>query len=136
MEAGRAEPLFSPSCPVCQLGHSVPRLEEASIWDQRWREQMQAGRKQEPAPHLGYYRSGRTFLIVEDVKEEEEGGRERGGWVGGRGRWEYLQVVSCVIAPKPQEGSETKRQGWWTETTLGLWSSEVLSASTRASGFI
>lgn len=34
---------------------------------------MQAGRKQEPAPHLGYYRSGRTFLIAEDVKDEEEG---------------------------------------------------------------
>ena len=33
---------------------------------------MQAGRKQEPAPHLGYYRSGRTFLIAEDVKEEGE----------------------------------------------------------------
>lgn len=44
---------------------------------------MQAGRKQEPAPHLGYYRSGRTFLIAEDVKKEEEG--EEGG-----GRWEYL----------------------------------------------
>lgn len=33
-----------------------------------------AGRKQEPAPHLGYYRSGRTFLIAEDVKEEGEVG--------------------------------------------------------------
>lgn len=39
---------------------------------------MQAGRKQEPAPHLGYYRSGRTFLITEDVKEEEEEGKKEG----------------------------------------------------------
>lgn len=69
---------FSPPPSVCQLGRSVPRLEEASIWDQRWREQMQAGRKQEPAPHLGYYRSGRTFLIAEDVKEEE--GEKMGRW--------------------------------------------------------
>ncbi|KAG7223705.1 hypothetical protein INR49_015431, partial [Caranx melampygus] len=57
---------------------SVPRLHEASIWDQRWREQMQAGRKQEPAPHLCYYRSRRTFLIAEDVK----GGRRVGGQEG------------------------------------------------------
>ena len=81
MEAGRAKPLFSPSVRL-SARPGVPRLEEASIWDQRWREQMQAGRKQEPAPHLGYYRSGRTFLIAEDVKEG--GGREE------RGRWEYL----------------------------------------------
>lgn len=59
---------------ICQLGRSVPRLEEASIWDQCWREQMQAGRKQKPAPHLGYYHSGRTFLIAEDVKDEDEKG--------------------------------------------------------------
>lgn len=39
---------------------------------------MQAGGKQEPAPHLGYYRSGRTFLIAEDVKEEE--GEKMGRW--------------------------------------------------------
>lgn len=30
-----------------------------------------AGRKQEPAQNLGYYRSGSTFLIAEDVEEEE-----------------------------------------------------------------
>lgn len=46
-------------------------LDEASICDQCWREQMKAGRKQEPAPQLGYYRSRRTFLITEDVKKEE-----------------------------------------------------------------
>lgn len=39
---------------------------------------MQAVRKQELSPHLGYYRSGRTFLILEDVKEEV-GAKERGG---------------------------------------------------------
>lgn len=74
--------LFSRPLSVCQLGRSVPRLAEASIWDQRWREQMQAGRKQEAAPHLGYYRSGRTFLIAEDVKEregEKSGERGEGG---------------------------------------------------------
>lgn len=77
--------LFSPPLSVCQLGHSVPRLEEASIWDQRWREQMQAGRKQEPALHLGYYRSGRTFLVAEDVKEEE--GEKKGERVERGRRW-------------------------------------------------
>lgn len=60
-----------------------------------------AGRKQEPAPHLGYYHSGRTFLIAEDVKEEEEGG---GGNIS--------NVASCVIAPKPQGGSEREKQEW------------------------
>lgn len=73
------------SCPSVSLSWSVPRLDAASIWDQRWREQMQAGRKLQPAPHLSYYRSRRTFLITEDVKEEEEGERERKdrGGVGG-----------------------------------------------------
>ncbi len=94
---------------------------------------MQAGRKQEPAPHLGYYHSGRTFLIAEDVKEVEEGekkGREQ------RGRWNISKVTSCVIVPKSLAGSERERQGWWTESAGGLWSSAVLSASVRASGFI
>ncbi|KAK9539949.1 hypothetical protein VZT92_002428 [Zoarces viviparus] len=128
VEAGSGLSLFSPPQSVCQLGRSVPRLEEDSIWDQRWREQMQAGRKQEPAPHLGHYRSGRTFLIAEDVKEEEEGEKESG--LERRGRWEY-HTASCVIAPKPQGGSERKRRGRWIETT-----SAVLAASTRASGFV
>ena len=30
-----------------------------------------------------------------------------------------MKVASCVIAPKPQGGSDRKRQGWWIETTLG-----------------
>lgn len=46
---------------------------------------MQAGRKQEPAPHLGYYHSGRTFLIAEDVKEVEEGEKKKGESRGGGG---------------------------------------------------
>jgi len=87
LQAGCADPLSSPMH-VFQLW-SVPRLDEASIWDQRWREQMHVGRKQEPAPHCGSYRSRRTFLIAEDVKEEEE-----------EVRWEYLRVASCVKAPK------------------------------------
>lgn len=84
--------LFSPPLSVCQLGQSVPRLEEASIWDRRWREQMQAGRKQEPAPHLGYYRSRRTFLFAEDVKQEE--GEKEG--IEEWGRWEYLPKLLPV----------------------------------------
>lgn len=71
--------LFSPSLHVCQP-RSVPRLDEAPIWDQRWREQMHTDRKQEPAAHCCYYHSGSTFLMTEDVKEGE--GRKKGGEVG------------------------------------------------------
>lgn len=71
--------LFSPSLHVCQP-RSVPRLDEAPIWDQRWREQMHTGRKQEPAAHCCYYHSGSTFLMTEDVKEGE--GRKKGREVG------------------------------------------------------
>lgn len=54
----------------CEPGRSVPRLEEeASIWDQRWREHMQAGNGS-PLHISATHRSGRTFLSAEDVKEE------------------------------------------------------------------
>lgn len=81
--AGGAKPLFSPS--VRLSAGPVSSQARGSLYLGSALEGTDAGgRKQEPAPHLGYYRSGRTFLVAEDVKEEEG---EKKGERGEEGRW-------------------------------------------------
>ncbi|MED6286802.1 hypothetical protein CHARACLAT_009802 [Characodon lateralis] len=82
--------------PTLHVRHlwSVPRLNAASICDQCWRQQTHVGRKREPKPHCGHYRSGRTFLITELVKKG-----------CGVGRWEYLRDASCVKVAKKQKNN-------------------------------
>lgn len=95
MEAGRAKPLFSLSVPSVSSAGRFPGsrkpLSGISAGGNRCR---RAGNRS--LLHIfGYYRSGRTFLIAEDVKEEEEG--------------EVGNISSCVIAPKPQGGRVRER---------------------------
>lgn len=122
LETGKAKPLFLPLCPSVS-----------------WAGQFPGSRKPLSGISAGGNRCGQetgacstSWLLSQREDIPHRGGCKGGGGGGGN----ISNVASCVIAPKPQGGSERKRQGWWSEITWGLWSSAVLSASTQASGFI
>ena len=81
---------------------------------------MQPGRKQEPrsTSWLLSQREDIPFFFFFFLQEEKRGGGRKGGGRGGRGGW-HFEGEARVIVPKPQGGSDRKRQGWWIETTLG-----------------
>lgn len=91
-------------------GCSVPRLEEeGSIWDQRWREHMQAGNGS-PLHISATHRSGRTFLSAEDAK----------------GGGNVSNVASCVTGPGVTREEDLEKQArvadanhWWLVVTCG-----------------